>query len=92
MGSASPSLDGLAKFRHLRVQKSRKDSSDYSIIQRPDCLFRRNEQSVLELRSPTSNSTIGCRFCAREIESEDGIRSMISVSAAFASENSKADR
>jgi hypothetical protein len=35
---------------------------------------------------------IGCRYCARQIDSGDGIRSTISGFAAFASEHSKAGR
>jgi hypothetical protein len=38
------------------------------------------------------NSMIDCRSCVREIDSGNGIRSMISGFAAFASENSKADK
>jgi hypothetical protein len=39
-----------------------------------------------------SNSTIDCRSCVQEIDSGNGIRSMISGFAAFASENSKPGR
>jgi hypothetical protein len=38
------------------------------------------------------NSTIDFRSCVREIDSEDGIRSMINGCAACASESSKAGR
>jgi hypothetical protein len=39
-----------------------------------------------------SNSTIDCRSCVREIDSENGIRSTISGFAEFASESSKGGR
>jgi hypothetical protein len=42
-------MNGLAEFMISQGRKSRKDSSDYSIIQRPDCLCRRNEQNLLQL-------------------------------------------
>ena len=39
-----------------------------------------------------SNSMIDCRFCVREIDLENGIRSTISGFAEFASESSKGGR